>query len=1158
MVAASLALPLRSPPAPAVAAGDAPAPPPPPGIRLTARTVDVVEGAFRTDVGMALWVKGRRGYQLTSSDTYNPDGIAAVDLVTGEEVVRTTLSRPAESRPIEEILAVDEEGGRLYLARQGFQFTECTTNQCVSGFHVLDAATLQPTGPEQITLSTVADDGTATSPKLLALRFEPARFEGDRPKLLAMYIEGANDDFSGAKYPTGLTYLAQFDAETGTRDFAIRLGVCNGDRSTSIDSMAIRGGVFRVRQPGPPVIYVGCMSSSRSGQVVRVTVDPTAPTASVQENFPGPLEVNGVVVDPAAQRIAMRSGFSRMQWWIFDGKRSTFTGVVGIGSDAADTSPGFDATTGRLYSLAPDPNGGLFVSDIRRTPVPGATPYRQFAALAGSAHSVIAVDPAGPGRPRQLYVRATPYASSDHFKVLEDTVPISTDIPMTADPGRTRDIDEDATTRATYTGTARGFGIRSILVGGVEAVPRSSFNDIAIVFRNPIATPFGTCGPRDREIILADAGEASLTEEDSTGRARAVVTDQTTRGDLGRPVTRCTTTIAAGTEVTSPEAVNGIEDAVLDGASSEPDSSPVDRFAGVECVAPDPDPSRGAARTEDPLASGVFAEASCSDEARSASQLEIADVAGIKVAQVSSSVSVVRDPKRGLVSRVTSTARGVQLPGGVTIDAVTTTAESWANGRRQPTAFEDGGEVTDPNCDRARTAGTCLQRTLQGVQAGTFHCTQCDANEPAFIDGMNRALGREWQFRVRQADPRLAQGSSDGYTAGLQKPFDEEFSDLSLNSDPLLTIPAFEMVRTVDGSTGRGRQIFQFAAVQLGTTYAIELLPVELDDGPAAMTVKLVSDEGEPLAGGTFRVHADRDADGVVGLLDDVVEGGTCVTSDDGTGDCDFPDLEPGPYVVEQTAAPSGYAASPDLELFLTAGERATATFTNLRAVGSVEIALTDDADPPAPLPGGRFELHADDGDGALGGGGDRLYDTCTTGDDGTCGFPEVPVGAYVLRQVEAPVDHLAADDAAFALTAPGQVASISVVNGLAGVEGTEGMAGFEGEMDGVGEEVVDEIVDPGADGVEIVIEDGDLLPIAQVTVAPLEPEDGGGLVKRLLAVPEALSRYLARHPFEALLFGAVWGLFAVAAVLVARRRMFVASVATTGPTAPFAPPPRT
>ena len=1151
MAAASIALPSQG----AAAADEAPTTSAEPRVRLTEHRIDVVEGAFDRP-GMALWLAGRRGYQLTTSDpdAGYPDGIAAVDLDTGKEVLRKPLSRQAHSRPVDEITAVDEKTGRLYLARHGFQFTECATNQCFTGFHVLDGRTLEPTGPEQINLSIVADDGTATAPKLMSLHFAPPRFEGDRSKLLVSYIEGANDDFSGAKYPTGLSYLAQFDAETGQRDFAFRLGVCNGDRSTSIDSRAIRGAMFRVQKPGPPVIYVGCMSSSRSGQVVRVLVDETAPSASIQENFPGPLEVTAVIGDPQSERILMKSGSASMQWWVFDGPRSTFTGVVGIGSDAADTSPGFDATTGRLYSLAPGDNGGLFLADIRRTPVPGATPLRQFASLAGSAHSVIGVDPAVGSRPRRLYVRATPYADSDHYKVLEDTIPISTNIPRTIDPNRTRDVDEDpAKTRATFEGSARGFGIRSILVGGVEAIPRNSFNDLAVLFRTAIVTPFGTCGPREREIILGDAGKVVLNEGGSSGRAQTVVTDQTTNDDAGRPITRCSPTTVASQEVRSPDDVNALEDEYADGEEGA-DASPLDRFAGVDCIAPDPDPARGAARRDDPDVEGVFAEVECGEQASGRSQLEVADVAGIKVGHVSTDLEVFRDPARGIVSRVTATTRGVVLPGGITIDAVTTTAESWANGRRQPAVLETGEAVNDPNCDLSRTAGTCLRRTLQGVRAGTFSCTQCDANEPAFIAGMNRALGREWQFRVRQPDARLAAGAPDGYNAALQKPFDEEFADLSLNSDALLTVPAFEMARTVDSSYGRGRQIFQFAGVELATTYSVELLPFDVAPGPGALRLILEDELGAPLGGGAFRVHADRDGDGVVGLADEVVDGGTCVTAGDGTGDCDFEELEPGAYVVQQTAAPAGYALAPDRDVFITPEERSIATFTNLRAVGAVEIELTDDAAPPSPLRGATFDVVADDGDGAIG-PGDRTYDSCTTGDDGRCELVDVPLGAYVLRESVAPTDHLAVEDTAFALTAPGQVARISVVNGLTGLDGTAGSKGRAGAgSDEVIEEYVDEV--PATEDVEIIIEDGAPLPEADIATEMIGAgRDARSLLRRLVDAPADVSRWLARHPLEALLFAAVWALFAGAVVLVGRRRLLV-GVVSAG-TAPFPGSPR-
>src|SRR5438034_1322726 len=81
---------------------------------------------------------------------------------------------------------------------------------------------------------------------------------------------------------------------------------------------------------------------------------------------------------------------------------------------------------------------------------------------------------------------------------------------------------------------------------------------------------------------------------------------------------------------------------------------------------------------------------------------------------------------------------------------------------------------------------------------------------------------------------------------------------------------------------------------------------------------------------------------------------------EDGAGHCACAKLAAGRYVVQEAAAPAGYAAGPDYAAELEPGGSYTATFVNLKAVGRVEIALTDDAESPRPLPGAGFDLVVD------------------------------------------------------------------------------------------------------------------------------------------------------------------------------------------------------
>lgn len=263
-------------------------------------------------------------------------------------------------------------------------------------------------------------------------------------------------------------------------------------------------------------------------------------------------------------------------------------------------------------------------------------------------------------------------------------------------------------------------------------------------------------------------------------------------------------------------------------------------------------------------------------------------------------------------------------------------------------------------------------------------------------------------------------------------------------------------------------------------------------------------------------------------LADELVPEGSCVTGEDGVGDCVFEHLAPGDYIVRQTTAPAGYAPVADFPVNLAPGMASKVSFTNLKALASIEISLTDDADPPAPLPGGVFVILADDGDGVLG-AADVELGRCTTGADGTCEpFVDVPLGAYVAHQETAPNGLLPAGDVPFALDLPGQVAAIAFVNGLppsapapAAEVATGGGASF------------DPAPSPSFGTATYIPPPPPPAPVVTSTPIP-DPPSGLG---RVLSLPSEAASFLARSPGDAALFAGIWSLLLAPAYLVARRR---------------------
>ena len=1097
------------------------------------RTITPPQGSHNIARGMAIWSSGSRGYLLTDStgnesftQALSPDQIAAIDLDTGLEVARTAVATIGvdqfHKHSASEQIAVDEENGKLYVPMAAT--TECASiTVCVRRILVFDGTTLAL--ERTITLGAAA----GTLPQLDALSFSAPRFDGDRAKLYLLLSDmpAPGGGEKTLQDRSNIVRAVQIDAATGATDWAIQLNACTSTRSGAYDDVGNRSTVFRARSQ-PTTVYAGCYGSSLLGQVVRIDVNDANPLASVQNGFSGPRLVSRIFGDATSERVMFQAGGDGIGTvWVFDGTRRAFIGVAGL----APLSPpsiavGFDEATGRLYALAaptertanaaPTP-GGLMVIDTRRTPLPQATTFTEFADLPAIGSNVvpIAVRSARPDADRLVFFLAGRGSESPRaYEVLRDRMPISHDIPPD-DPDRlTVDVDEaEGVTSSNFEGAVRGYGLRTLLVGGYGAIARSSGQDVSPLYEAKIGDTkldlWGDCGRRDREVILGSTGPARASSETATAEARAVALDVSTAADLEQPTGRCTA---------NPSGVSG----------------PV--FDAAACVSPDDDPAKvDPAAVQGPLPF-MEADVACGATTAGHGVSQVAAIGPVTIGEASSSFSVYRDPVRGVVTRVESFTRNVDIGGQVQIDLVWAAAESWANGRKQPATV-----AADPNCDMTRSAGTCLRRSISGVVINGERHQGSPEDEAELVGAMQRALSREFVIRQRIPDPELAKGSPGGYVAGLQKPADEQFADAALNNDALLTLPALEVVRAVDGFGGRGRQVFQFAGVEISSTYGIELLPQEAPPAPGALEISLADGEGAALAGGIFKVFRDDDGDGAVGLLDEVIPDGTCVTAEDGVGSCRFDAIEPGPLVVQQVAGPTGYQLSPDLALAVGPGELARARFTNLRAVGAIELALTDDSDPAVPLPGAQFVVFGDDGDG-IRSANDKEYAACTTDELGECRFDEVALGSYVVHQSSPASEHLAADDAAFELTSPGETARLVFVTGLTAIEETRG-----DEEVGV-EDVA--IPDEPTETTTVEIEEGPPIPLPTVeTVANVtEAEEPRSLLRRVLQAPEELGRFLARHPREALLFAGVWALLLGACYLVVKRRKAAALIEAHAP----------
>jgi len=1085
------------------------------------------------------------------------------------------------------------------------EFCPSIHTTCFGGLTVLDAESLQtlrtiPYQPVQI-------DGGAVVPFLRALTYEPARQAGDVAvpgKAYAIIEEAASfvqDPRMTRTYVNNVVYAVQFDPESGRQDWAFRLDQCRGARESRNDGTNLvelralphAASIHRTVRDGRPAIVVGCHSGgTQVGTVVRIpltggnapqpvvglpeapgvpdsgatpspdSVAALVPQTGDMQTYAGPDKVWEILADPVSDRVLMKvvDGNPNSEvWWVFDGSQGRFAGTIGIGTYGNDASvSALDTVRGRLYVRAPETPrsaGGLFVADIRRTPLSQALVFPDIKRQSSGGQMV--VDLGAEGRPTRVFAKL-----QDQVEIIEDRLPVSTDLPIDEFVGRTLDLDEvEGVTASTFDGVARGYGMRALFVGGFEAATRVGPADpVGQVFGAqkvaldtapfksggaanglvqdgtlPLTSP---CTEANREVVLGMVGPEAPAVVDGSGTrgaAEPIMIDTGLRAESEAPVSRC-----------SPVQWDEVWRNALFG--NPPVGEPTTKWSfgdgEAACVSTD-DKREGS--FGDAVTGGFAAQVRCEDQSVSGWSYArgVSLEGGVAVGEASSRFTVYRDPARGVVSRVESATRGIQVPGAFSVEVVRAVAESWANGRAQPVAAADRDAGYDPNCDMDRTAGTCFWRRIGGVSSPHFSCAQC-SDQQALIKGLNSALGAQGSAQLREPDPRLAKGAENGFTAAVKKPDAEQFADLVLNNDLLQTVvPGLEIVRyaqpnrVLGGGGQRGRQIYQFAGVEVSSGYGISCLLVydaaagtcgAAKEAPGSITVSLADPDGKPLAGGAFEVRLDGDGDGVAGLKDALIPNGACLTAADGVGTCRFEALQPGAYLVTQIAAPGGFAKQADpYKVDLASGEARTVAFQNVSNVSVVQVKATDEAGKP--LAGAVFSVMPDpDADGKVAADA-KPAASCTTDASGTCAM-QVPAGSYVLVQTGATGGLAPIEPVAFTLASGGQTAAVGVVNYPQGMPAAPPAAA----------PVYSEPV-AAAPPVETV--EAYEPPVAEDAGGALVdvPQAIGGTIVRIIAAPGDTLRLLAREPKEAVAWIASLALFAAALLAVRRRQAAMALV---------------
>jgi hypothetical protein len=593
----------------------------------------------------------------------------------------------------------------------------------------------------------------------------------------------------------------------------------------------------------PEGLWLGCQAARGSGKVVFVpwrdgVPDPTRARAS----FPLSQPVGDVIIDPGSGRLLLKStGLKGVTWWTFDTGLRRYTGSVAAVLDRqVKTSTGLDPATGRLYVAFADytlfnsarsasVKGGLFSSDTRLDPVPALESRDPGLGTKGVWR--ITVDPVT----RRLFYRVGTAAGLEPFwRVLKDTRPIAEQPPDQDDRRFTVDTAEaPGRTKASYLGSASGYGARTVLTGGLAAATD----------RDRAKDSGSACTTGDRELALGRVESAALSDLSAAGTAASVAGDPDTEEQSDAPVNRCwpeAIDMVPGTSAkdrpTNPlDGGRVVDTKAVDFDTTGPKNTPdgVSDYR-TQCVGDDDPavrrPPEKAGLSEDGLE--LEADVDCDQaherleaHATASARMAVAHpdatrppVAAVNVGYANSTVDVRRRPGGGLVAGVDSVARDVEIEGVGRIGVVRTTAVSEAAGR--------GG-----------TARADFDRWICGVDLPALGLVQASCLGPdqqqQLVETFNRVFSGQAEMRLRNPDPKLERGSPSGYSAAVQRDRIDLFYDRTIVRDNSLAVPGLEIVffRGDDINAGAGRQVLQLAAVQAGTSYGIACLYGQGRDG---------------------------------------------------------------------------------------------------------------------------------------------------------------------------------------------------------------------------------------------------------------------------------------------------------------------------------------
>ena len=526
--------------------------------------------------------------------------------------------------------------------------------------------------------------------------------------------------------------------------------------------------------PARKALYFGCGNTSvlaKNPPVVRgVARLPLGPAGTGNASTPGDVEFFPVpgafntadaYFDPVSGRLLIStvtptSGSSII---FFDTMSHAYVGSFAAGGNQLQEAV-LEPVSGRFYALSAEAATGMVMTDVRATPARQGYGFPQFARVEGK--SPVANFPVADPLTRRLIVK---YDQLPDFVILQDSVPWYV-APEPDDPDRnTVNVpEEEGKTTALYSVAAQGYGSRHRQIGGVESLV---INTVGI---GNVPYPFGS-GTRE----LRAAYLNGLAMSNGEAAASAITADRdrdNTEADF----------------------------------SKLPEGDPWPHQP-AHCV------DFGTEASDHKVGTTEVSCAAQTARVEAESLFEDSSAGGVTVDRSEFDAVGRRDAKKGAVSTVTATAKGINVLGGaLELGEVTATAEAVAKGR-------------------PGTAKTNYTRTVRNVKLGGQLLCDKECNLQDLARQVNAQLVGKARIDFPTPDPVASAGSDGGYQALIRRSPFEQFQEQAMNGQPPDRIEVPAMVITVyQEDTKAGRTIVELAATQVEARYGIAVLGDDFDD----------------------------------------------------------------------------------------------------------------------------------------------------------------------------------------------------------------------------------------------------------------------------------------------------------------------------------------